>query len=79
MDKKSNKNEKEENTTPLITPSVQKIKQIAITFKENRKYDLHIGRDMITFKGREEKLIPRTWLAHPDFKQAANLFIVRGD
>jgi len=42
--------------TPVQKPAV---KTASIMFKENRKFDLHIGREMVTFRGREIKQIPR--------------------
>lgn len=51
---------------------------VEVTFKENRKFDLHVGRKLLTFKGREKKTIPKEWLDHPDFQQVNKMFIVRG-
>jgi len=56
-----------------------KEKKISITFRENRKFDLHIGaRQMMTFGPRETKQIPVSWLKHPGFIQAAKYFIIKG-
>ena len=54
-------------------------KKGTIMFKQMRKYDLHVGRNMITFRGREEKKIPASWLKHEDFLHVKNLFIIRGE
>lgn len=59
-------------------PDVKTKEYVNVTFRENRKFDLHIGRDMVTFLARETKKIPKEWLSHPDFKQAAKRFIVKG-
>lgn len=62
-------------------PEVNKVPKketVKIMFRQNRKYDLHVGRNMVTFRGRELKKIPKAWLNHPDFKQASKLFIVKG-
>ena len=56
----------------------KKIKEVSITFKGTRKFDLHVGREMKTFKGRETKKIPADWLNHPDFTQVKKYFIVKG-
>ena len=48
-----------------------------VTFRENRKYDLHIGRKVITFMARETKEIPESLLKHPDWEQASKLFVIR--
>lgn len=57
-------------------PSDKKDSTVFITFKGNRKIDLHVGRQSITFRGRERKSIPASWLTHPDFKCMANQFII---
>lgn len=55
-----------------------KEKLITITYRENRKFDLHVGRDMVTFGPRETKSIPVSWLKHRDFAQAKKYFIIKG-
>lgn len=55
----------------------KKTTMVFLTFRETRKYDLHIGREMITFRGRETKLVPESWLTHKDFLKAAKLFIIK--
>jgi len=54
------------------------VKMVSVMFRENRKFDLHVGREMITFRGREVKQIPAEWLLHRDFLQASDQFIVKG-
>ena len=68
-----------DNSTNKIT-HVEKpvVKMVSIMFRENRKFDLHVGREMITFRGREVKQIPTEWLLHRDFLQASDYFIVKG-
>lgn len=51
---------------------------VGVTFKDNRKFDLHVGREMVTFYGRETKQIPKAWLDHPGFRQVQKYFIVKG-
>lgn len=53
-------------------------KMVTVTFLEDRKYDLHIGRSMVTFMGRETKKIPAFWLKHPDWQNVALYFVVKG-
>ena len=69
--------DKPKKTPPTV---VQKpiVKMVSVMFRENRKFDLHVGREMITFKGREIKQIPAEWLLHRDFLQASDQFIVKG-
>ena len=52
-------------------------KMVSVTFKENRKYDLHIGRNVIVFLARETKEINAKFLTHPDWIQAKNLFNIK--
>lgn len=51
---------------------------VTITFRENRKFDLHIGREIKVFRGRESKPIPSSWLNHKDWVSAKKYFIVKG-
>ncbi len=57
---------------------VPKEEKVKIMFRERRKFDLHVGREMITFRDRELKEIPKSWLKHPDFIQVKNKFVVKG-
>ena len=58
-----------------VAPSQQ---MVTIVFKQNRHFDLHVGREMVEFRGRESKQIPKEWLEHRDFKQAAKYFTIKG-
>lgn len=58
--------------------SEKKKKKIPVKSRLNRKYDLHIGREMITFKSLEQKDIPYEWLKHPDWMREQNNFIIVG-
>lgn len=74
----SDKIERKSGDATKDKPVVKKTKEVTVTFRENRKYDLHVGRNMITFLARETKKIPADWLKHPDWKQASKLFVVKG-
>lgn len=50
---------------------------VPIMFREQRKFDLHVGREMIVFRGRETKYVPEEWIEHPDFVQVSRLFVIR--
>ncbi len=63
---------------PVPADKVGKSKKVFVTFRENRKFDLHVGREMETFRGRETRAIPIAWLSHPDFLQQKRYFIVKG-
>ena len=51
---------------------------VTIRFRENRKFDLHVGREVVVFMGGETKPIPREWLEHPDFIQVRDYFVIKG-
>jgi hypothetical protein len=57
---------------------VETIKMVTVTFRENRSFDLHVGREIITFGPRETKPIPVTWLKHRDFLQQQSKFVIKG-
>lgn len=55
----------------------KKEKKVRITFKENRAFELHIGREIYRFSGRESKVVPASLLEHKDFtEQTAMKFVV---
>jgi hypothetical protein len=61
-----------------IKPVEKKVeKKVEITFRENRKFDLHVHREMMIFRGRETKSISKAWLEHKDFKQVEKYFIIK--
>ena len=76
MEEKKEAPKKEEKKIPEKV--VKKEKTVEIMFRENRKFDLHVGRDMITFLGRKTKSVPAAWLNHKDFKQVQKLFVIKG-
>lgn len=57
---------------------VAKERTFPVTFRGTRKFDLHIGRKMYTFKGKETKNLLKSEIDHPDFKQAIKYFSVGG-
>jgi hypothetical protein len=78
-----NKKNPEKYTGKMETPITNKVqvkieKKVNIMFRENRKFDLHIGRNMITFLGRESKPVPVSWLKHKDWFNVSKYFIVKG-
>lgn len=75
------KDKEEKYSGVLEKPDEKKVpkqKTVMVMFRENRKFDLHVGREVVTFRGRENKEIPVAWLKHPDFLQQAKKFIVKG-
>jgi hypothetical protein len=51
---------------------------VSVTFRQNRKFDLHVGRNIVVFEGMETKEIPIEWLEHPDFIQAKKYLVIKG-
>jgi hypothetical protein len=51
---------------------------VTVVFKQDRKFDLHVGRETMVFLGREAREIPREWLDHRDFRQVQKYFVVKG-
>ena len=72
------KDKEEKSGVTIPEKKIQKEEKITVMFRENRKFDLHVGRYMITFRGRENKPIPKSWLKHPDFLQQSKKFIIKG-
>jgi len=77
--------EKEPDKKPVSQTVGEKVgnvltreKMIPITFRENRKFDLHVGRNIVTFGPRKTKSIPVSWMKHRDFEQARKYFIIKG-
>lgn len=80
--KKPNTEKKQSYSGKIETPAVNKVQpkepEFIITFRENRKFDLHIGRNILTFLGRESKPVPALWLKHKDWGNVSKYFIVKG-
>ena len=49
---------------------------VKITFRQNRKFHLHLGRNVYTFLGRESKEIPRILLDHKGFTDEIKKYFV---
>jgi hypothetical protein len=58
--------------------SKKPVKMVTITFRENRKFELHIGREITVFLGRVSKQVPASYLQHKDWKNVSKYFIVKG-
>ena len=70
--KESYKETREMKTeSPVKVPAM-----VLLTFRENRKFDLHIGREMKTFRGRQTLPVPAGWVKHKDFKNVAKFFVI---
>ena len=75
-------NYKQSETTEKVEVKTTAIQgdEIEITFRQNRKYDLRIGRDVYTFYGQETKKFSRKLLFHADWTpETASYFSIKGD
>lgn len=70
--------EKVGKSSTVNTKKTVSKKTVSLIFRENRKFDLHIGRELMTFGPRERKEVPESWIKHPDFSNVAKYFVVRG-
>lgn len=72
--------QKTKETVKKSTGSAETVDKstVSVIFRQNRKFDLHIGREVTVFKARERKDIPKKWLEHEDWKNVAKYFIVQG-
>ncbi len=61
----------QEDTSSIFRQSQPKedsmVEKGILTFKQNRAFELHVGRDIYRFEGRESKEVPRSILKHKDF------------
>lgn len=55
-----------------------KKKQLTITFRHNRTFELHIGHEVMRFEGRQTKAVDISILKHPAFIQARKDFNIKG-
>ncbi len=55
-----------------------KKKQITITFRENRTFELNLGHEVMRFEGRQTKAVDVSILKHPAFIQARKDFNIKG-
>ena len=71
-------NKEEKKSIPNKIPETVNKKKVSVIFKGNRKFDLHVGRNMITFRSRERKDIPAKWLKHKDWQNVKKYFVIKG-
>lgn len=74
------KEELTEVSTSVPNKTVETVdsSMITVTFRDNRKFDLHIGRNIETFTARQTKKIPRSWIKHKDWQNVAKYFVIKG-
>ena len=52
---------------------------VTLVFKQNRKKELHIGKEVYTFWGASRLQVPRSVIEHPDFESQRKYFLVKED
>jgi len=52
-------------------------RKVALTFQQNRSFELHIGITTYLFPPNGTLIVGREVINHPDFKQQAHLFGVQ--
>lgn len=57
----------------------KELKTVKLTFTGNRSYELHIGREIYRFNGRESKDLPVSVLDHKDFTDIVRQKFVIGE
>lgn len=81
MEEQANLFRQSENKEEVVgkdLPSYGASKEVFLTFKENRSYELHVGRDILRFEGRETKKVTEAMLRHKDFTESvAEKFVIR--
>ncbi|GAG94383.1 unnamed protein product [marine sediment metagenome] len=51
--------------------------EVILVFKENRKKELKVGRQMFTFMGPSSQKVPRSVVEHPDFESQRKYFLIK--
>jgi len=52
---------------------------VRLVFKGTRTFELHIGREIYRFEGRESKYVPKSVLSHKDFTDQIKKYFVIGE
>jgi hypothetical protein len=52
--------------------------KVTLIFRENRRRELPVGREVFVFEGRKPVDVPAWVLEHKDFLAAAGEFVVKG-
>lgn len=69
--------EADESFVGKYEPEV-KSDMVTLVFKENRTFELKVGRNVYTFAGQEAKQVQRSVIDHPDFTpEIKNYFVIR--
>ena len=57
--------------------SVSVSKRYVLTFKQNRSFDLHLGKKMISFGPKESIEVDESVVEHKDFAQSSKYFVIK--
>lgn len=69
---------KEEKKIGKELPKFKPSKEVLIRFRYNRSFELHLGRNIFIFNGRESKKMPASILTHKDWTpQVAKKFSIQ--
>lgn len=68
--------QKDEKKVGKDIPRVSPSSEVFLMFKQNRKFELKIGRNYYTFWGREKIKVPRKVIEHPDFTPEIQKYFV---
>lgn len=56
----------------------KKAKGYDVTFRQNRRFELYVGREMFTFDPNERSMtLPEDIVEHPDFIKVEEMFTVK--
>ena len=70
--------EDEEKVYPAKESKYSQSENVFLTFRGNRSYELHVGREVHRFEGRQKKELPSSVLEHKDFTEnIKKLFIIQ--
>ena len=52
-------------------------KSFTLIFKDNRSYDLHLGKTVISFSPKGSQIVPEWVVKHKDFENASKYFVIK--
>jgi hypothetical protein len=68
----------EKKGVELAAPKAPKKKKFSVGFRQNRRFELYVGREVFVFEpGRQSLILPAEVVSHPDFLQVSQMFVVK--
>lgn len=55
----------------------RKEREFSVSFRQNRSYELYVGRTVVEFGPNGRQVLPESIIEHPDFKQVSGMFSVQ--